>query len=271
MKIILKLDAEGAEWQLIPDLIDRGYAERIDLLLTDLIMPGGRNGVDLAREAVSLRQGLPVILSSGYTGDALDAADYAGISLLSERIKVSPTRVNITALGSGDLSATDITGGYVLKIDDPGAKNLTWTTAGGFPSAPGSVLNVDSPKADKLAPEQAAYIKAGSRDTVRSRSFTGKPCRMLRNEWTEAWETAGNPEPLGMPLQYMVSGMAVAATNKTRSRTLMAATCAELPAITAWRLLNPPRPSGEVAVSPAETSTFSMSPPSCSARATAMC
>jgi hypothetical protein len=92
-------------------------------------------------------------------GDALDAADYVGISLLSERIKVSPTRVNITALGSSDLSATDITGGYVLKIDDPGAKNLTWTTAGGFPSTPGSVLNVDSPKADKLALEQAAYIK----------------------------------------------------------------------------------------------------------------
>ena len=25
-------------------------------------------------------------------------------------------------------------------------------------------------------------------DTVRSRSFTGKPCRMLKSEWTEAWE-----------------------------------------------------------------------------------
>ena len=68
--------------------------------------------------------------------------------------------------------------------------------------------------------QQAAYIKAGSRDTVRSRSFTGKPCRMLRNEWTEAWETAGNPEPLGMPLQYMVSGMAVAATNKYPNETV---------------------------------------------------
>jgi len=68
--------------------------------------------------------------------------------------------------------------------------------------------------------QQAAYVKAGSRDTVRSRSFTGKPCRMLRNEWTEAWETAGNPEPLGMPLQYMVSGMAVAATNKYPNETV---------------------------------------------------
>ena len=68
--------------------------------------------------------------------------------------------------------------------------------------------------------QQAAYAKATSRDTVRSRSFTGKPCRMLRNDWTDAWQTPGNPEPLGMPLQYMVSGMAVAATNKYPNETV---------------------------------------------------
>jgi len=68
--------------------------------------------------------------------------------------------------------------------------------------------------------QQAAYEKASSRDTVRSRSFTGKPCRMLKNDWTEAWQTPGNPEPLGMPLQYMVSGMAVAATNKYPNETV---------------------------------------------------
>ena len=68
--------------------------------------------------------------------------------------------------------------------------------------------------------QQAAYMKAGSRDTVRSRSFTGKPCRMLRNDWTDAWEAPGNPEPLGMPLQYMVSGIAVAATHKYPDQTV---------------------------------------------------
>ena len=68
--------------------------------------------------------------------------------------------------------------------------------------------------------QQAAYIKAGSRDTVRSRSFTGKPCRMLRNDWTDAWETPDSPEPLGMPLQYMVSGIAVAATHRYPDQTV---------------------------------------------------
>jgi NAD(P)H-dependent flavin oxidoreductase YrpB (nitropropane dioxygenase family) len=75
-------------------------------------------------------------------------------------------------------------------------------------------------EAENTPVQQAAYIKAGSRDTVRSRSFTGKPCRMLKNDWTEAWETAGNPEPLGMPLQYMVSGMAVAATHRFPDQTV---------------------------------------------------
>jgi len=58
------------------------------------------------------------------------------------------------------------------------------------------------------------YLSASSRDTVRSRSWTGKPCRMLRNEWTEAWEAPENPKPLGMPLQFMVTGEAVARGHK---------------------------------------------------------
>ena len=75
-------------------------------------------------------------------------------------------------------------------------------------------------EAENTPVQQAAYVNATSRDTVRSRSLTGKPCRMLRNDWTDAWQTPGNPEPLGMPLQYMVSGMAVAATGKYPNETV---------------------------------------------------
>jgi NAD(P)H-dependent flavin oxidoreductase YrpB (nitropropane dioxygenase family) len=75
-------------------------------------------------------------------------------------------------------------------------------------------------EAENTPVQQAAYIKAGSRDTVRSRSFTGKPARMLKNDWTEAWEKPENPKPLGMPLQFMVSGLAVAATHKYPNETV---------------------------------------------------
>jgi len=67
-----------------------------------------------------------------------------------------------------------------------------------------TVAEADTPPAQK-----DSYLKASSRDTVRSRSWTGKPCRMLRNEWTEAWEKPENPKPLGMPLQFMVTAEAV--------------------------------------------------------------
>ncbi len=78
-------------------------------------------------------------------------------------------------------------------------------------------------ESENTSVQQAAYMDATSRDTVRSRSFTGKPCRMLKNEWTEAWEKADTPDPLGMPLQYMVSGMAVAATHRWPDQTVKVA------------------------------------------------
>ncbi len=65
-------------------------------------------------------------------------------------------------------------------------------------------------EADIPPAQMQAYFDATSKDTVRSRSWTGKPCRMLRNDWTEAWAREDTPDPLGMPLQFMVTGEAVA-------------------------------------------------------------
>jgi NAD(P)H-dependent flavin oxidoreductase YrpB (nitropropane dioxygenase family) len=52
---------------------------------------------------------------------------------------------------------------------------------------------------------RAKLLAAGSRDTVRSRSMTGKPARQLRTAWTDAWDDPANPDPLGMPLQYLLT------------------------------------------------------------------
>ncbi len=61
--------------------------------------------------------------------------------------------------------------------------------------------------------EKESYFRASSEDTVRSRSWTGKPCRMLKNEWTEAWAREDTPDPLGMPLQGMVTFDAIRRTH----------------------------------------------------------
>jgi NAD(P)H-dependent flavin oxidoreductase YrpB (nitropropane dioxygenase family) len=45
------------------------------------------------------------------------------------------------------------------------------------------------------------FLTATSRDTVRSRSLTGKPARMLRTAWTDEWDRADAPATLAMPLQ----------------------------------------------------------------------
>jgi NAD(P)H-dependent flavin oxidoreductase YrpB (nitropropane dioxygenase family) len=62
--------------------------------------------------------------------------------------------------------------------------------------------------------QKETLVQAESRDTVRSRSWTGKPCRMLRNQWTDAWAQEDTPEPLGMPLQFMVTADAVSRTHR---------------------------------------------------------
>ena len=55
---------------------------------------------------------------------------------------------------------------------------------------------------------RAKLFAASSRDTVRSRSLTGKPARQLRTAWTDAWEDPANPDPLAMPLQYLLTSEA---------------------------------------------------------------
>ncbi len=63
-----------------------------------------------------------------------------------------------------------------------------------------------------LGPElKARLFAAKAEDAVQSRSQTGKPCRMLRSKFSEAWEQPGAPKPLAMPLQTL-------ATQETRVR-----------------------------------------------------
>ena len=57
-------------------------------------------------------------------------------------------------------------------------------------------------------------LAASSRDTVRSRSRTGKHSRQLRSPWTDAWEGADAPSPLPMPLQSFVSEPALRLVDK---------------------------------------------------------
>jgi NAD(P)H-dependent flavin oxidoreductase YrpB (nitropropane dioxygenase family) len=56
-------------------------------------------------------------------------------------------------------------------------------------------------EAETLPAVKDKFLAATSSDTVRSRSLTGKPARMLHTAWTDEWQRPDALDPLGMPLQ----------------------------------------------------------------------
>jgi NAD(P)H-dependent flavin oxidoreductase YrpB (nitropropane dioxygenase family) len=63
-------------------------------------------------------------------------------------------------------------------------------------------------------------LAATSRDTVRARVMTGKPARLLRSAWSEAWDRPDAPDPLPMPLQGMLYGEAARRISRAQNREL---------------------------------------------------
>jgi len=61
-----------------------------------------------------------------------------------------------------------------------------------------------SPESEVEPLPKSKLIAASSEDTVRTRMLSGKPARMLRSAWTDAWEEEGCPGFLPMPLQGML-------------------------------------------------------------------
>lgn len=81
--------------------LDSGVAA--DVLVTDLSMPGGMDGLGLIREARGRRPGLPAVLVTGHSGDAARealraAASDAPFAVLRKPVSVEAMEVQITSL-----------------------------------------------------------------------------------------------------------------------------------------------------------------------------
>ncbi|WP_375273068.1 histidine kinase famiy protein [Sphingomonas sp.] len=70
---VLRADNADAALELL-----NGTGERIDLLFSDLIMPGGMNGVMLAREVKRRRPRINVLLTTGYAESSIERVDARG-------------------------------------------------------------------------------------------------------------------------------------------------------------------------------------------------
>lgn len=97
---------------------------------------------------------------------------------------------DIPVLAAGGI----MTGGQMAGMMAAGAQGA-WT---------GSVW-LATPEAETSEAFRKRMIAARSRDTVRSKSRTGKPARQLATAWHRAWDDAAGPGTLPMPLMGMVS------------------------------------------------------------------
>jgi CheY-like chemotaxis protein len=75
------------------DIIER---EPIDLLFSDVVMPGGMSGLDLARQARQVRTGMSVLLTTGYADALAQMPDDSGLQVLPKPFRPSElgTRVH---------------------------------------------------------------------------------------------------------------------------------------------------------------------------------
>jgi len=75
---------------------------RIDLLFSDIVMPEGMNGVELAQEAARIRPALKILLTSGYTAQAL-----ADTRTLPDGIEIIPKPYRLDELAQKLRAAID--------------------------------------------------------------------------------------------------------------------------------------------------------------------
>ena len=78
---------------------------KVDLVLSDVLLPGGDSGLDLARELRQHRMGVPVVLTSGYGGAMTQRLSTMNLPFLRKPYQLKALEQAIeTAMLVGDLA-----------------------------------------------------------------------------------------------------------------------------------------------------------------------
>lgn len=142
-----------------------------------------------------LRAGVDIIVAQGSEAGG-HCGEVSTLVLVPEVVSAVRAERNVPVLAAGGIA----TGRQMAACFALGAEGA-WT---------GSVW-LPTPESEISPVLRQRLLAASSRDTVRSRSRTGKPCRMLRSTWTDAWDDADTPKPLAMPQQSALSEPALEA------------------------------------------------------------
>jgi len=143
-----------------------------------------------AKHALShVNNGVDVIVAQGYEAGG-HTGEIASMVLTPEIVDaVGP---DVPVLGAGGIGR----GRQVAASLALGAQGV-WTGSVWLTTEEYQNLNSNAGMTE-------AFLRASSADTVRTRIYTGKPARLLKTKWTQAWESEDAPDPLPMPLQNLL-------------------------------------------------------------------
>lgn len=155
-----------------------------------------------ARAAIAV--GADILVAQGY-----DAGGHTGtigtLSLVPQVVEIAqPAGVPVLAAG-GIATGAQVAASFAL-----GAQGVWLGTAW-----------LGATENDTPAPLMARLSAAGSEDTVITRAHSGKPCRVLRSAWSDAWAADDAPDPLPMPYQQALVGELLAAVEEHGIEPLM--------------------------------------------------
>jgi NAD(P)H-dependent flavin oxidoreductase YrpB (nitropropane dioxygenase family) len=175
----------------------RLIANALGIAPAKMIEEGKKRGVPVAAlvgaKEHALRQaaaGVDIIVAQG-TEAGGHCGEVSTLVLIPEVVRaLAGAGYNVPVLAAGGI----MTGAQMAGMMAAGAEGA-WT---------GSVwlATTDSETSEAFRDKM---ISARSRDTVRSKSRTGKPARQLKTAWHEAWDAPDGPGALPMPLMGMVS------------------------------------------------------------------
>jgi CheY-like chemotaxis protein len=81
-------------------MLEKG--DRIDILLSDIVMPGEINGYALAEKARQIRPNISILLSSGYQGSDIDKA-VSVFPVLRKPYRIGELRAAIDSVLTGKI------------------------------------------------------------------------------------------------------------------------------------------------------------------------
>jgi len=110
----------------------------------------------------------------------------------------------VRALRAAGIAVPVLAAGGIVK-----GEQMAAAVAMGAAGAWAGSVWLTTPEAETSPVVKEKMLSASASDTIRSKSRTGKFCRQLRSDWTDAWEAEGAPKPLPMPLQSIVSDTAM--------------------------------------------------------------